>query len=104
MANRYLTGNFAPVTTEVTATDLPVVGRLAPRLHARSLRNGPTPVTPPDPDTYHWFIGDGMVHGIRLRDGTAQWYRNRWVRSRSVAEALGETWAAGPVHADMDAA
>ena len=22
-----------------------------------------------------------MVHGIRLRDGRAEWYRNRWVRS-----------------------
>jgi carotenoid cleavage dioxygenase-like enzyme len=104
MANRYLTGNFAPVATEVTATDLPVVGRIPASLNGRYLRNGPNPVTPPDPDTYHWFIGDGMVHGIRLRDGTAQWYRNRWVRSRSVAEALGEPWPGGPVHADMDAA
>ena len=43
-----------------------------------------------------------MVHGVRLRDGRAEWYRNRWVRSRLLAEALGETWPAGPVHADMD--
>jgi len=44
------------------------------------------------------------VHGIRLEDGAARWYRNRWVRSRAVATALGETWPGGPVHADMDAA
>ena len=31
-----------------------------------------------------------MVHGVRLRDGRAEWYRNRWVRSRQVAAALGE--------------
>ena len=31
-----------------------------------------------------------MVHGIRLRDGRAEWYRNRWVRSAEVARALGE--------------
>jgi carotenoid cleavage dioxygenase-like enzyme len=104
MANRYLTGNFAPVTTECTATDLPVIGQIPVALNGRYLRNGPNPVTPPDPETYHWFIGDGMVHGVRLRDGAAQWYRNRWVRSRAVAEPLGETWAGGPVHADMDAA
>jgi carotenoid cleavage dioxygenase-like enzyme len=104
MSNRYLTGNFAPVTTEVTATDLPVVGRIPASLNGRYLRNGPNPVTPPDPDAYHWFIGDGMVHGVRLDNGVARWYRNRWVRSQAVTAALGESWPGGPVHADMDTA
>src|SRR4029079_505084 len=63
---------------------------------------GPNPVTAPDPATYHWFTGTGMVHGIRLRDGRAEWYRNRWVRSKEVAATLGEDWAGGSVHADMD--
>ena len=31
-----------------------------------------------------------MVHGIRIRDGKAEWYRNRWVRGPQTAEALGE--------------
>src|SRR6202034_4938874 len=35
-------------------------------------------------------------------EGRAEWYRNRWVRSRRVAEALGESWARGPVHAGSD--
>ncbi|MGH3922332.1 MAG: carotenoid oxygenase family protein, partial [Pseudonocardiaceae bacterium] len=43
-----------------------------------------------DPKIYHWFAGDGMVHGVRLRDGKAQWYRNRWIRTPAVARALGE--------------
>jgi carotenoid cleavage dioxygenase len=25
-----------------------------------------------DPEIYHWFAGDGMVHGVRLRDGKAR--------------------------------
>ena len=32
-------------------------------LDGRYLRNGPNPVGPVDPATYHWFTGDGMVHG-----------------------------------------
>jgi carotenoid cleavage dioxygenase-like enzyme len=100
--NRYLAGNFAPVGQEVTATDLPVIGGIPAGLEGRYLRNGPNPVTAPDPATYHWFTGDGMVHGIRLRDGKAEWYRNRYVRSAPVAAALGEPWAGGPVHAGMD--
>ncbi len=102
MTNEYLEGNFAPVTDEVTLTDLPVTGTIPTELTGRYLRNGPNPVTPPDPDAYHWFVGDGMVHGLRLDEGRASWYRNRWVRSAVVADALGEPHHPGPVHADMD--
>ena len=81
----FLQGSFAPVTDEVTAFDLPVTGHPG-RADGRYLRNGPNPLGLDDPG-YHWFIGAGMVHGVRLRDGRAEWYRNRWVRSRRVAEA-----------------
>src|SRR5699024_1209875 len=40
--------------------------------------------------------------GIRIRDGRAEWYRNRWVRSNEVSSVLGETPAPGERHADMD--
>ena len=83
-ANPYLQGNFAPVLEEVTATRLTVAGQVPAGLDGRYLRNGPNPVSAPEPGTYHWFVGDGMVHGIRLRDGRAEWYRNRWVRSGPV--------------------
>ena len=95
--NTFLGGPFAPVTDEITAFDLPVTGRIPAELNGRYLRNGPNPLGLDDPG-YHWFVGAGMVHGVRLRDGRAEWYRNRWVRSRAVADALGEPWQAGPVH------
>ena len=98
---RFLNGPFAPVTEEITAFDLPVTGQVPAGLDGRYLRNGPNPLGLEDA-AYHWFLGDGMVHGVRLRDGRAEWYRNRWVRSRAVAKARGETWPGGPVHEDMD--
>ncbi len=61
--NPYLEGNNAPVTTEETVTDLPVTGTLPSVLNGRYLRNGPNPITPPDPATYHWF--SGHRHGAR---------------------------------------
>ena len=100
--NRYLTGAAAPIDVEYTAVDLEVTGTLPPELDGRYLRNGPNPIGPEDPATYHWFLGDGMVHGVRLRDGRAEWYRNRWVRSTKVSEALGEEPAPGERHAGMD--
>ena len=99
--SRFLQGSFTPVTSETTAFDLPVTGRVPAGLNGRYLRNGPNPLGLDDPN-YHWFLGAGMVHGVRLRDGRAEWYRNRWVRSRAVAGALGEKWPVGPVHENMD--
>jgi len=99
--NRFLQGPFAPVTKEITAFDLPVTGSVPAELNGRYLRNGPNPLGLDDPN-YHWFLGAGMVHGVRLRDGRAEWYRNRWVRSKAVAGTLGEAWPAGPVHEGMD--
>ena len=104
--NRFLHGPFAPVEEELTVFDLPVTGSVPAGLSGRYLRNGPNPLGLEDPGYRfwegHWFLGPGMVHGVRLRDGKAEWYRNRWVRSRQLAEALGDKWPAGPVHADMD--
>src|SRR6201984_1929815 len=89
-ANPYLDDVLAPVSAEVTASDLTVTGHIPEFLDGRYLRNGPNPVAEVDPATYHWFTGDGMVHGVALQDGRANWYRNRWVRSASVRAALGE--------------
>ncbi|MGI5198272.1 carotenoid oxygenase family protein [Streptomyces sp. CA-288835] len=75
----YLTGHYTPHVDEVTAHDLRVEGTLPPELSGRLVRNGHNPkpgITPT-----HWFKGSGMVHGIRLRHGRAEWYRNRWVRT-----------------------
>ena len=89
-ANRYLKDNFAPVAEEITTTNLRVTGAIPRELNGRYLRNGPNPMGPVDPAKHHWFTGAGMVHGVRLANGRAQWYRNRWVRSAAVVEALGE--------------
>ncbi|MGF2947531.1 carotenoid oxygenase family protein [Mycobacterium sp. Lab-001] len=88
--NTYLEGFLAPVSAEVTAADLTVTGHIPDHLDGRYLRNGPNPAAEVNPAAYHWFSGDGMVHGVALRDGKARWYRNRWVRSLSVCAALGE--------------
>jgi len=93
--NPYLEGNFAPVREEVTAFDLPVTGRIPSALNGRLLRVGPNPLDA-DPATHHWFLGNGMVHGVRLRDGRAEWYRNRYVRDDEVSAALGEEPIPGP--------
>jgi carotenoid cleavage dioxygenase len=76
----HLAGNFAPVTDEVTAHDLPVTGSIPKELTGWYLRNGPNPH---EATAAHWFLGSGMVHGVRLEAGRATAFRNRWVRTSS---------------------
>ena len=100
--NRYLQGNLGPVAEEVTAFDLPVKGSIPTALEGRWLRNGPNPIGDTDPATYHWFTGHGMVHGVRLRGGQAEWYRNRYVRNDALAVKLGEEPPGGPTFGGRD--
>ena len=64
----FLTGIHTPMTGELTLTDLEVTGAIPAQLAGRYVRIGPNPFKP-DPRGHHWFIGDGMVHGIRLNGG-----------------------------------
>ncbi len=92
-----LTGIHLPMTEEVTLHHLAIEGPIPRELNGRYVRIGPNAVNP-DPRTYHFFVGDGMLHGIRIQDGRAIWYRNRWIRSEAVAKSLGVPPAPGPRH------
>jgi carotenoid cleavage dioxygenase-like enzyme len=81
----FRTGNYAPVHDELTAFDLPVQGRIPAELNGWYLRNGPNARA----GAAHWCVGDGMVHGVRLENGRAAWYRNRWVRTESFEHPIG---------------
>jgi len=80
----YLTGLYAPVSQEVTAANLPVVGELPARLDGVFVQNMPNPAFAPGVG-HSWFDGDGMVHGVEFRDGTAT-YRNRWIETQGLRE------------------
>jgi carotenoid cleavage dioxygenase-like enzyme len=74
----WLTGNLAPTFEEHTITELEVSGAIPPELNGLYVRNGPNPTAG---WTAHWFLGQGMVHGVALKTGRAMWYRNRFVRT-----------------------
>ena len=97
----YLTGIHKPMGAELTLTELVVNGTIPAALDGRYLRIGPNPVIP-EARGYHWFTGDGMVHGLRIENGKAVWYRNRWIRSNKVGEATHTAPAPGPRHGGFD--
>lgn len=79
-ANPFLEGNFAPIRNEITADSLTVIGQLPPDLSGMFVRNGPNPQFSPI-GHYHWFDGDGMLHGVQIGNGQAQ-YHNRYIRTQ----------------------
>lgn len=66
------------MTEEQTISELKVVGSIPSELDGRYVRTGANPFSG---TSAHPFFGDGMVHGVRLRDGNAEWYRNRYVQT-----------------------
>ena len=94
ITNRYLAREYAPVRDELTRTKLAVAGQLPAELNGTYLRIGPNPLGSPDPATYHWFQGDGMVHAVTLSEGHAD-YSNRWMRTDRAASLLDERPASG---------
>ena len=92
-------GNYAPVLDEITETSIQVTGSIPNDLNGLFLRNGPNPVDWVNPKKHHWFLGDGMLHGIRLDNGNALWYKNRRVvgndstANTSVISHAGHTYA-----------
>ncbi len=91
----FVVGVHRPMRSELTLEHLAVTGSIPAGLHGRYLKMGANPVDPAAAG-HHWFLGDGMVHGIALQDGRALWYRNRWIRSNLAAAVLGRPAAPGP--------
>jgi carotenoid cleavage dioxygenase-like enzyme len=74
----WLRDNFAPTFEERTETDLKVIGHIPESLQGTLLRNG---ANPQSGESAHWFLGNGMLHGVRIEAGQAKWYRNRYVKT-----------------------
>ena len=82
----YLEGVYRPVEDERTDLDLEVVGELPHEMRGLYVQNNPNPRFPPH-GAYHWFDGDGMVHGVHIEDGKAT-YRNRYIRTEGLEADL----------------
>ena len=101
----YVTGHLAPLRNEVTSGDLEVIGTIPEALNGRFLRTGPNPFEEHDTawlKGHHWFAGAGMVHGLRLREGKADWFRSRFVVDRNVAKLRGYSPVPGPGEGKRD--
>lgn len=77
----HLRGNWAPLREENTHHNLVVEGKIPSSLSGVYMRTGPNPAGGESP---HWFLGDGMVHGIRIENGKAVWHKNRFIKTPNI--------------------
>eukprot|EP00271_Cylindrocystis_brebissonii_P007506 TRINITY_DN21076_c0_g1_i1.p1 TRINITY_DN21076_c0_g1~~TRINITY_DN21076_c0_g1_i1.p1 ORF type:complete len:547 (+),score=105.42 TRINITY_DN21076_c0_g1_i1:145-1785(+) len=82
----FLEKAFAPVEEGPLETNLPVVGTLPACLNGEFVRNGPNPKLRPS-GGYHLFDGDGMLHGVLIKDGKAS-YVNRYVQTSRLSQEV----------------
>jgi carotenoid cleavage dioxygenase len=80
--SHYLQGAYAPVKDEVDLNELKIEGHLPVTLNGIYLRNGPNPLFTPYSYTYP-IDGDGMIHGVKLTHGWAE-YKNRFVKTKGL--------------------
>ena len=101
--NYYLQGNYAPVKNLISETGLKVTGQIPKDLSGLFVRNGPNPMSSVNEKKHHWFLGEGMLHGIRLDSGNALWYKNKLVDGNDSVANTSVISHAGKIYAIVEA-
>ena len=76
-------GNAAPVEKENNTACTEVIGKVPEELAGSFVRIGSNPVFVDNPETYHPFDGDGMIHEVHFQNGTAS-YVNAFVNTKGL--------------------
>ena len=86
--NPFLEGPFAPIGHESFSSEIKITGEIPKQLNGMLLRTGPNPIETPNPALYNWFVGDGMIHAVKIENGQVRWYKSKYVQTHKVSNLL----------------
>ena len=69
---------------EVEADQLKVMGDIPQHLNGLLLRIGSNPIYDAQPTLFEWYLGDGMVHGLKLQHGQPIWFKSKMLATDTV--------------------
>lgn len=80
MLSKFLKHNFAPTQQESTSLETIIIYGKVPQafMNGQYIRNGPNPNLPMENVPYHWFDGDGMLHGLLFTSSNPT-FTNRYI-------------------------
>lgn len=69
---------YQPVA-ETEFHEFKVAGEIPQHLNGLLLRIGSNPIYVQNPTLFDWYLGDGMIHGLKLQDGQAIWFKSTMI-------------------------
>lgn len=75
---------------EAEVTNFKVTGDIPKQLHGLLLRIGSNPIYMSKPTLFEWYLGDGMVHGLKLQHGEAIWFKSKMLATDRVQKIKSE--------------
>ena len=61
-----------------------ITGEIPQHLNGMLLRIGSNPIYVQDPSLFDWYLGDGMIHGLKLQNGQPIWFKSTMIATDSI--------------------
>lgn len=85
---------YRPVP-ETEISNFKVIGEIPKHLNGLLLRIGSNPIYAKKLTLFEWYMGDGMVHGLKLRNGKAIWFKSKMIATDTVQKNKKKQYVQG---------